>query len=71
VAEEIIRNLSLKKKALPKKGDAYAYKFKGKRYDAGDKIGYVKAIIDSALEREDLRGEIERYLREIVAGGET
>ena len=68
---DAIRNLSLKKKALPKKGDAYAYKFKGKRYDAGDKIGYVKAIIDSALEREDLRGEIERYLREIVAGGET
>ncbi len=64
---DAIRNLSLKKKALPKKGDAYAYKFKGKRYDAGDKQGYVKAIIDSALEREDLRGEIEGYLREIVA----
>ena len=43
-----------------------SYKFRGKRYDAGDKIGYVKAIIDSALEREDLRGEIGRYLREIV-----
>ena len=27
----------------------------------------MKAIIDFALEREDLRGEIERYLREIVA----
>ena len=67
---DAIRNLSFEKKALPKKGDAYAYKFKGKRYDAGDKIGYVKAIIDSALEREDLRGEIEGYLREIVAGGE-
>ena len=34
------------------------YKFKGKRYDAGDKRGYVKAIIDFALEREDLREEI-------------
>ena len=50
------------KKALPKKGDAYAYKFRGKRYDAGDKPGYVKAIIDSALEREDLREEVMRYL---------
>jgi UTP--glucose-1-phosphate uridylyltransferase len=59
---DAIRNLSLKKKALPKKGDAYAYKFKGKRYDAGDKLGYVKAIIDFALEREDLKEEIERYL---------
>ena len=71
----LIKNLSLKKKALPKKNynekkDVCAYKFKGKRYDAGDKQGYVKAIVDSALEREDLSGEIERYLREIVAGGE-
>jgi UTP--glucose-1-phosphate uridylyltransferase len=62
---DAIRNLSLKKKALPKKGDIYAYKFKGKRYDAGDKLGYVKAIIGFALEREDLKGEIEKYLREI------
>ena len=51
------------------KKEVYAYKFKGKRYDAGDKLGYVKAIIDFSLEREDLRGEIERYLRKIVAGG--
>ena len=42
--------------------DVYAYKFKGKRYDAGDKQGYVKAIIDSALEREDLKDEVMRYL---------
>ena len=63
------------KKALPKKNhkekrDVYAYKFEGRRYDAGDKLGYVKAIIDFALEREDLRGEIEKYLRGIGEGGE-
>lgn len=45
--------------------DVYAYKFRGKRYDAGDKLGYVKAIVDFALEREDLRREIEQYLLEI------
>jgi UTP--glucose-1-phosphate uridylyltransferase len=44
------------------KKDVYAYKFSGRRYDAGDKLGYVKAIIDSALEREDLKEEIEEYL---------
>jgi len=44
------------------KKDVYAYKFKGKRYDAGDKIGYIKAIIDFALKREDLREEIVKYL---------
>ena len=67
---DAIRKLSLKKKALPKKNytsytkkkDVYAYKFKGKRYDAGDKLGYVKAIIDFALEREDLKDEVMRYL---------
>jgi len=42
--------------------DVYAYKFRGKRYDAGDKLGYVKAIIDFALGREDLREEVMRYL---------
>ena len=47
------------------KKDVYAYKFRGKRYDAGDKLGYVKAIVDFALEREDISGEIERYLQEI------
>ena len=44
------------------KRDVYAYKFSGRRYDAGDKLGYVKAIVDSALEREDLKEEIMKYL---------
>jgi UTP-glucose-1-phosphate uridylyltransferase len=35
----------------------------------GDKLGYIKAIIDFALERKDLKVEIEKYLRKIVAGG--
>ena len=43
--------------------EVYAYKFRGKRYDAGDKLGYVKAIVDFALKRDDLKGEIGRYLR--------
>ena len=40
-----------------------AYAFKGKRYDAGDKLGYVKAILDFALERGDLKEEIRKYLQ--------
>ena len=71
---DAIRNLSFEKKALPKKNynekkDVYSYKFKGKRYDAGDKLGYIKAIVDFALEREDLKEEIERYLRDIWKKG--
>jgi len=47
---------------LMEKEEVYAYAFKGKRYDAGDKLGYVKAIVDFALERGELRAEIEGYL---------
>jgi len=50
------------------KRDVFAYKFKGKRYDAGDKLGYVKSIIDFALKRDDLSEEIERYLQEMIKG---
>ena len=35
----------------------------GKRYDIGDKSSYVKAIIDFALRREDLRQDVEGYLK--------
>ncbi len=48
------------------KKEVYAYAFSGKRYDAGDKFGYVKAIVDFALEREDLKGDIRRYLEGLV-----
>ena len=47
---------------LMEKEDVYGYAFKGKRYDAGDKIGYVKAIIDFALDRGDIKEEVRRYL---------
>jgi len=40
-----------------------AYAFRGKRYDAGDKADYIRAIIDFALEREDLRDTIKNYLQ--------
>jgi len=43
-----------------------AYQFEGKRHDVGDKFGFIKATIDFALEREDLREDVIRYLREVV-----
>ncbi|MBE9592820.1 MAG: UTP--glucose-1-phosphate uridylyltransferase, partial [Proteobacteria bacterium] len=51
-------------KMLMEKEEVYAYAFRGKRYDAGDKIGYIKAIIDFALEQEYLKEEIGSYLQE-------
>ena len=41
----------------------YAYRFEGTRYDAGDKLGFLKATVELALEREDLGKPFREYLR--------
>ncbi|HLR72355.1 MAG TPA: UTP--glucose-1-phosphate uridylyltransferase GalU [Pseudogracilibacillus sp.] len=41
-----------------------AYHFQGKRYDIGDKLGFVKATIDFALNRDDLQSDIREYMQE-------
>ena len=43
------------------------YRFEGLRYDAGEKVGYVRANVAYALKRPDLRGPLLAWLREIVA----
>lgn len=40
----------------------YAYDFKGRRYDVGDKQGFLEASIEQALKREDLKESFMRYL---------
>jgi UTP--glucose-1-phosphate uridylyltransferase len=40
----------------------YAYKFDGTRYDAGDKLGFLKATVEFALRREDLGKDFRDYL---------
>jgi UTP--glucose-1-phosphate uridylyltransferase len=42
-----------------------AYRFRGKRHDAGDKLGYLKATVEFALKNEELGGEFRAYLREL------
>lgn len=49
----------------------YACRFKGKRFDTGDRLGYVKCILDFALEYENLREDVLEYLREILAVNKT
>lgn len=44
----------------------YAYIFKGKRYDIGDKIGFLKANIEFALRQKDIREDFISYLRNEV-----
>src|SRR6266699_6208607 len=43
----------------------YAYMFEGTRYDAGDKLGFLKATVEFALRRSDLGKEFRRYLKSL------
>ncbi len=44
----------------------YAYDFVGKRYDVGDKLGFLRATVEFALMRSDLKDEFSRYLKEMA-----
>lgn len=41
----------------------YGFRFDGKRYDAGDKLGFLKATVEFALQREDLGTAFKSYLK--------
>ncbi len=50
-------------KGLLKKEKVYGYTFEGKRHDAGDKLGFLKATVEFALKRDDLGEEFRAYLK--------
>ena len=54
-------------KELAKKEDIYAYNFEGRRYDVGDKQGFLEATVEYALRREDLREGFLDYLVQTVS----
>ena len=45
--------------------NVYSYDFEGKRYDAGDKLGYIKANIDFALQDEVIGSNVKQYLKSL------
>jgi UTP--glucose-1-phosphate uridylyltransferase len=47
---------------LLKKEDVYAYVYPGKRFDTGDKLGYIETIIEYAMEDEGMKGELREFL---------
>lgn len=51
---------------LARQGQLIAVPFAGKRYDVGEKLGFVKATIEVALDRPDLRSELLPYLRNLI-----
>jgi UTP--glucose-1-phosphate uridylyltransferase len=52
-------------KQLLRSRPIYAYRFEGTRYDAGDKLGFLKATVEFALQRDDLGGPFREYLRSL------
>jgi UTP--glucose-1-phosphate uridylyltransferase len=47
----------------------YGYRFEGKRYDAGDKLGFLMATVEFALRRPDLGGRFREYLKSLLNSG--
>ena len=54
-------------KTLSTQEAIYAYNFEGRRYDVGDKFGFLEATIDFALKRDELREDLLNYMKDIVA----
>jgi len=52
-------------RSLLKKRPFYAVRFKGTRYDAGDKLGFLIATVEFALQHEDLAPEFKEYLQSL------
>jgi UTP--glucose-1-phosphate uridylyltransferase len=44
----------------------YAYEFEGKRYDVGEKFGFLQATVEFALKNYELKDEFLNYLKELV-----
>jgi len=57
---DAIRALALEKQSV------YAYNFEGRRYDVGDKQGYLEATVEFALKRPELRDPFLQYLLKTV-----
>jgi len=53
--------------ALVREEPVYGLVFEGRRYDVGDRLGYLRATVEFALAREDLGPPFRAYLQELVS----
>ena len=51
---------------LAQTGKLNAYSFAARRFDAGDKLGFLIANIEVALDRDDLKSDLMKYLKDKV-----
>ena len=49
-------------------GGVYGVVFRGRRYDTGDRLDYIKAIVQLAVDREDLGPELRPWLKDFAQG---
>lgn len=53
-------------KALAKEQPMFAYDFEGRRYDVGDRLGFLEATVEYALRRDDLKDDFKAYLKSVI-----
>jgi UTP--glucose-1-phosphate uridylyltransferase len=54
-------------RSLLKRRPFYAVRFAGKRYDAGDKLGFLEATVELALKHSELAQDFKNYLKTVTA----
>ena len=52
--------------AMAKSVGVFAYEFEGKRYDTGDKFGYLQANIEYGLRNEEIGESLAAYIKELA-----
>jgi UTP--glucose-1-phosphate uridylyltransferase len=55
-------------RTLLRREKVFAYRFEGRRYDTGDRLGFLRATVEIALGRPDLRDPFAAFLKETVRG---
>ena len=53
-------------RSLAKEEAMYAFNFEGKRYDVGNKLGYLEATMEFALRNPELREDFKEYIQNLV-----
>jgi len=44
----------------------FAYDFEGKRYDVGEKLGFIQTSVEFALQHEDVKSELLKFLTQVI-----
>lgn len=53
-------------KELSKRRNIYSYIFEGKRYDVGNKLGFLEATVEFALDDKELGSTFKKYLKNLI-----